>query len=109
MMHEILIEEKLRETLGWLYKKDRKRYEICMKKIEEIVGDPEHYKPLRYDMKNIRRVHIAKSFVLTFKIVVLFVFLTWSTMTRYTDDENSFATNYNFLIVFAIEVLPGVE
>lgn len=39
-----------------------------MKKIEEIVIDPEHYKPLRYDMKNIRRVHIAKSFVLTFKI-----------------------------------------
>lgn len=43
-------------------------YEICMKKIEEIVMDPEHYKPLRYDMKNICRVHIAKSFVLTFKI-----------------------------------------
>ena len=67
-MHEILIEEKLKETLSWLYKKDRKRYEICMKKIEEIVMEPEHYKPLRYDMKNTRRVHIAKSFVLTFKI-----------------------------------------
>jgi mRNA-degrading endonuclease RelE of RelBE toxin-antitoxin system len=39
-----------------------------MKKIEEIVMDPEHYKPLRNDMNNIRRVHIAKSFVLTFKI-----------------------------------------
>lgn len=68
MMYEILIEEKLKETLSWLYKKDRKRYEICMKKIEEIVMEPEHYKPLRNDMKNIRRVHIAKSFVLTFKI-----------------------------------------
>ncbi len=67
-MYEILVEEKLRDTLGWLYKKDRKRYEICMKKIEEIVTNPEHYKPLRYDMKSIRRVHIAKSFVLTFKI-----------------------------------------
>jgi len=44
-MHKILIEEKLKETLSWLYKKDRKRYEICMKKIEEIVMEPEHYKP----------------------------------------------------------------
>lgn len=67
-MHEILIEEKLRETLGKLYKKDRKRYDICMKKIEEIANNPEQYKPLRYDMKNIRRVHVAKSFVLIFNV-----------------------------------------
>jgi mRNA-degrading endonuclease RelE of RelBE toxin-antitoxin system len=36
----------------------------AVKKIEEIVKDPYHYKPLRHDLKNIRRVHIRKSFVL---------------------------------------------
>ncbi|MFZ3077489.1 MAG: type II toxin-antitoxin system RelE/ParE family toxin [Candidatus Aenigmatarchaeota archaeon] len=67
-MYEILIEERLRETLSKLYKKDRKRYDICMKKIEDIANNPEQYKPLRYDLKNIRRVHVAKSFVLIFKV-----------------------------------------
>lgn len=67
-MYRILIEEKLHAFLKKLYKKDRIRYESCMKKIEEIVKNPEHYKPLRYDMKGIRRVHVAKSFVLIFKI-----------------------------------------
>ncbi len=67
-MYGILIEEKLQETINKLFKKDRKRYDICMKKIEEIVENPEQYKPLRYDLKNVRRVHIAKSFVLIFKI-----------------------------------------
>lgn len=67
-MHDILIEENLQETLNKLFKKDRKRYDICMKKIGEVVKNPEQYKPLRYDLKNVRRVHIAKSFVLIFKI-----------------------------------------
>lgn len=67
-MYKILIEEKLHAFLKKLHKKDRIRYELCMKKIEEIVKNPEHYKPLRYDMKGIRRVHVAKSFVLIFKI-----------------------------------------
>lgn len=67
-MYEILIEEKLQEILKKLFKKDKKVYEICIKKIEQIVNNPEQYKSLRHDMKNIRRVHIAKSFVLTFRV-----------------------------------------
>ncbi|MBU4246460.1 MAG: type II toxin-antitoxin system mRNA interferase toxin, RelE/StbE family [Nanoarchaeota archaeon] len=67
-MYEIEYDHQLRETLNKLFKRDKKRYEICMKKIEEILASPEHYKPLRYDMKNRREVHIAKSFVLTFRI-----------------------------------------
>lgn len=51
-----------------MYKKNRKLYEISMKKIEEIVLNPQHYKPLRYDLKNIRRVHLFGPFVLVFKI-----------------------------------------
>ncbi|VVB60228.1 Uncharacterised protein [uncultured archaeon] len=67
-MHKPVLEDKLRDILKKLFKKDRKCYEICMKKIDEIIQNPEHYKPLRYDMKNIRRVHIMKSFVLLFEI-----------------------------------------
>ena len=39
-----------------------------MEKIEEIIKNPRHYKPLRYDMKSLRRVHLEKSFVLVFEI-----------------------------------------
>jgi mRNA interferase RelE/StbE/toxin YoeB len=65
-MYDYSLSDALKEKLRKLYKKDRKRHEICMKKIEEILANPEHYKPLRHEMKNLRRVHIEKSFVLVF-------------------------------------------
>lgn len=37
-------------------------------KINEILLNPAHYKPLRYDLAGERRVHILKSFVLVFEI-----------------------------------------
>ena len=37
-------------------------------KIEEIIQNPNHYKPLKYDLAGERRVHIMKSFVLKFEI-----------------------------------------
>lgn len=67
-MYKPRIDDKLRDILKKLFKRDRKCYEICMKKITEILQNPEHYKPLRYDLKNVRRVHIMKSFVLLFEI-----------------------------------------
>ncbi len=67
-MYNFIIEDKLEEILKKLYRKNRKTYEIIMKKIEEIIKLPQHYKSLRYDMKNVRRVHIEKSFVLIFNI-----------------------------------------
>ncbi len=68
-MYKPSIEESLERALTKLYKKDRKTYEAILKKIEEIVQNPQHYKPLRYSMKGLKRVHVHKSFVLTFKIV----------------------------------------
>ena len=38
------------------------------KKMNEILENPHHYKPLRYDLAGERRVHILKSFVLKFEI-----------------------------------------
>ena len=37
-------------------------------KIREIIENPERYKPMKYDLAGKRRVHILKSFVLTYKI-----------------------------------------
>ena len=62
------IEKKLKTTLKKTYKKDKKLYDAVMKKIEEIIENPRHYKPLRHDLKGLRRVHLEKSFVLVFEI-----------------------------------------
>lgn len=58
----------LQRILNKLFKKDKVMYEQVMKKIEEIVQNPQHYKPLKYDFAGERRVHIMKSFVLKFEI-----------------------------------------
>ena len=42
---------------------------ILKKKMNEIISNPFHYKPLGYELKGERRVHILKSFVLAFKII----------------------------------------
>jgi mRNA-degrading endonuclease RelE of RelBE toxin-antitoxin system len=66
-MREFEIKPELDKKLIKLSKKDKNRYEAVMKKIEEVVssGDVEHYKNLRYDMKDSKRVQIGH-FVLVF-------------------------------------------
>lgn len=51
-----------------LSKKNPKQMDIIVKKIEQILENPDHFKPLRGNMKGIRRVHIDKSFVLIYEI-----------------------------------------
>lgn len=67
-MYDYEIKPELQRILNKLFKKDRKMYEIIMNKIEEIMQNPQHYKPLKYDLAGERRVHIMKSFVLKFEI-----------------------------------------
>ena len=66
-MREFEIKPELNKKLVKLSKKDKNMFEAVMKKIEEVVssGDIEHYKNLRYDMKESKRVHIGH-FVLVF-------------------------------------------
>ncbi len=51
-----------------LEKKDKKLYENLMNKMGEIIAisDVEHYKNLKYDLKEYKAVHVG-SFVLVFK------------------------------------------
>ncbi len=62
------IDKGLISILKKVSKKDRRLFDAVMKKIEEISENPQHYKPLRYDLKGRRRVHLEKSFVLVFRI-----------------------------------------
>ena len=66
-MHEFEIKPELDKKMMKIAKRDKITYEAIIKKIEEIVNsdDIAHYKNLRYDMKDSKRVHIG-SFVLVF-------------------------------------------
>ncbi|MBR9693448.1 addiction module toxin RelE [Candidatus Woesearchaeota archaeon] len=61
--------DQLKKILAKLFKKDKKRYEILLKKVEEILvcEDIEHYKNLRKPLQHLKRVHIDTHFVLTFE------------------------------------------
>ena len=63
--------DKLKSIILKLRKKDPKKAEIIHKKVKQIINSDEftieHYKNLRYGFKDTKRVHIDKSFVLTFK------------------------------------------
>ena len=63
--------EELKEIIRRLRKKDPERAGIIHKKVKQIINSDEiaieHYKPLRHDLKGEKRVHIDKSFVLTFR------------------------------------------
>jgi len=67
-MREYEIKPYLQKVLNKLSKKDKVAYEAVLKKIEEVINceDIDHYKNLRYNMKDQKRVHIASSFVLVF-------------------------------------------
>ena len=69
-MREFEIKPELDKKLVKFSKKDKNSYEAVMKKIEEVISSPnvEHYKNLRYDMKESKRVHIGH-FVLVFKFI----------------------------------------
>ena len=68
------LDDKLKFKIKKLVKKDKKKVEIINKKIKQIVlsdvDSINHYKNLRGNMKELKRVHIEKSFVLIFKVDV---------------------------------------
>lgn len=51
-----------------LRRKNKKQLEIIDNKVQQILKNPYHFKPLRGDIYGARRVHIGKSFVLIYEI-----------------------------------------
>ncbi len=67
-MYSFIVSEKLDRKLSKLVKKNKKQYDMIIKKIEEILLNPQHYKNLRAPMQNLKRVHLDKHFVLIFSV-----------------------------------------
>ena len=72
MTYNIEIHPKCKGEIRKLCKKDPVLERILKKKMNEILENPYHYKPLKYDLAGERRVHIMKSFVLKFEIDELY-------------------------------------
>lgn len=66
MQYRFEIKPKLEKNLKKIEKKDPVMFKFARDKIKEIIKNPYHYKPLRHDLKGLRRVHLEKSFVLVF-------------------------------------------
>ncbi len=68
VFYTLEISEELDKKFSKLAKKDKKQMEAINKKVQQILENPYHFKPLRGDLYGTRRVHIEKSFVLTYEI-----------------------------------------
>ncbi|MBI2130091.1 hypothetical protein HYU07_07750 [Candidatus Woesearchaeota archaeon] len=67
-MYVLHIKPELDKKLAKVFKRNRKQYEMIMKKAKEIVLNPQHYKNLRAPLQNLKEVHIDSHFVLTFYV-----------------------------------------
>ncbi len=71
-MFDFNLTDELQLIIRKLVKKDKKKVEIINKKIKEIIAcnkdSINHYKNLRHNLSDYKRVHIDKNFVLAFKV-----------------------------------------
>ena len=67
-MYSLEVRESVDRTFSKLAKKNPKQMRIIDKKIKQVLENPLHFKPLRAPMQHLRRVHIDKSFVLTYSV-----------------------------------------
>jgi YafQ family addiction module toxin component len=79
MTYSMFVSDACEKNVEKLCKKNNTLREILEKKMNEIIENPHHYKPLKYDLAGEKRVHIMKSFVLKFEVdeknkVVKFIF-----------------------------------
>lgn len=68
MSYLLDIKPSCNEAINKLCKKNSELKKAIENKINEILENPAHYKPLKYDLSGEKRVHIMKSFVLKFEI-----------------------------------------
>ena len=71
-MFDYDLTDELKAIIKRLNKKDKKLSLMIAKKVKEIINNDsesiDRYKNLRYDLKDKKRVHIGKHFVLCFKV-----------------------------------------
>jgi YafQ family addiction module toxin component len=66
--YTLTVNPKLSKLLSKLYMKNRKQYDIIMKKAAEVCENPHHYKNLKSPKNHLKRVHIDSHFVLVFEV-----------------------------------------
>jgi YafQ family addiction module toxin component len=66
-MYDAIVDKKVDKTFDKLSRKDPILFKQLENKVGEILENPHHFKPLRGNLKNKRRVHVG-SFVLIFEI-----------------------------------------
>jgi len=67
-MYSLAVKPGLEKKLAKLFKKNKKQYEMIMKKTKKILETPQHYKNLRAPLNFLKEIHIDKHFVLTFSV-----------------------------------------
>ncbi len=75
----MLVSDSCEKSIEKMCKKNHILREVLEGKMNEIVQNPQHYKPLKHELAGERRVHIMKSFVLKYGIdeqakIVTFIF-----------------------------------
>jgi YafQ family addiction module toxin component len=68
MRYRIEIKPSCKESINKLCRKNPILEKAIRNKIDQILENPQHFKPLRHDLAGERRVHIMKSFVLKYEI-----------------------------------------
>ena len=68
MTYSLVIKPAVDKILAKTSKKNKKQYEIMLRKVSEILENPQHYKNLRAPLQDWKRVHIDRSFVLCFSV-----------------------------------------
>ncbi len=68
MAYSLEVAENLDKVFGKLARRDKRTFNTINNKVNEVLENPHHFKPLKAPMQNLRRVHISGSFVLIFKI-----------------------------------------
>lgn len=69
MVYKLDVSDKLDRIFIKLGKRDKKQLKIINKKVDLILANPYQFKPLRGNLSGARRVHIGKSYVLTYEIL----------------------------------------
>ncbi len=68
MIYSLETKPSCQESIAKTCKKNPVLEEALRRKVQQILLNPDHYKPLKYDLAGERRVHIMKSFVLKFEV-----------------------------------------
>lgn len=68
MNYNLEIKPSCKDAINKACKKNPVLKKAIKKKIEKILENPEHFKPLKHDFAGERRVHIMRHFVLRYEV-----------------------------------------